>query len=64
MTEKRTRDRFRGDLWLEQQADQRVKAALRQKQEDLTFLRRCAEGLDHENIPQTAVEIDAENNLI
>ncbi|MBR6574482.1 MAG: hypothetical protein IKK61_05770 [Clostridia bacterium] len=33
MAEKRTRNRFRGDLWLEQQVDQRVKAALRQKQE-------------------------------
>ena len=33
MSEKRTRNRFRGDLWLEQQVDQRVKAALREKQE-------------------------------
>lgn len=33
MSEKETRGRFRGDLWLEQQIDQRVKAALRQKQE-------------------------------
>lgn len=33
MSEKRTRNRFRGDLWLEQQVDQRVNAVLRQKQE-------------------------------
>ena len=33
MSEKRMRNRFRGDLWLEQQVDQRVKAALREKQE-------------------------------
>ena len=33
MSEKRTRNRFRGDLWLEQQVEQRVKAALREKQE-------------------------------
>ena len=33
MLEKGTRNRFRGDLWLEQQIDQRVKAALREKQE-------------------------------
>ena len=35
MTEKRTRDRFRGDLWLEQQADQRVKAALGKSRRNL-----------------------------
>lgn len=33
MSEKGARGRFRGDLWLEQQIDQRVKTALRQKQE-------------------------------
>lgn len=33
MSEKRMRNRFRGDLWLEQQVEQRVKAALREKQE-------------------------------
>ena len=33
MSEKGTRNRFRGDLWLQQQIDQRVKAALREKQE-------------------------------
>lgn len=33
MSEKRMRNRFRGDLWLEQQVDQRAKAVLQEKQE-------------------------------
>lgn len=33
MSEKRTRNRFRGDLWLEQLVDQRAKAVLQEKQE-------------------------------
>lgn len=33
MSEKRMRNRFRGDLWLEQHVDQRAKAALQEKQE-------------------------------
>lgn len=33
MSEKRARNRFRGDLWLEQQIDQRVKSVLREQQE-------------------------------
>ena len=33
MSEKRTRNRFRGDLWLEQHVDQRAKAVLQEKQE-------------------------------
>lgn len=33
MSEKRMRNRFRGDLWLEQHVDQRAKAVLREKQE-------------------------------
>ena len=33
MSEKRMRNRFRGDLWLEQQVGQRTKAVLQEKQE-------------------------------
>ena len=33
MSEKRMRNRFRGDLWLEQHVDQRAKAVLQEKQE-------------------------------
>lgn len=33
MSGKRTRNRFRGDLWLEQHVDQRAKAVLQEKQE-------------------------------
>ena len=33
MSEKRMRNRFRGDLWLEQHVDQRAKAVLQKKQE-------------------------------
>lgn len=33
MSERRTRNRFRGDLWLEQHVDQRAKAVLQEKQE-------------------------------
>ena len=40
MSEKGTRGRFRGDLWLEQQIDRRVKAALREKQEEFVQAHR------------------------